>query len=174
MVVRRAKIVCTLGPATATSAGIRGLIQAGMDVARLNFSHGTHDEHRRVAEIVRHESGAMGKVVAMLQDLCGPKIRTGKSAPPLISSGESVTLVEGPEGGSGVIAIQYEGLADDLQVGAAVELDAARFRLRVVAIAGGRVASVVEQGASLRDRLAVNLPSRRIRLRARPDKDRRY
>jgi pyruvate kinase len=172
MVVRRAKIVCTLGPATATSAGIRGLIQAGMDVARLNFSHGTHDEHRRVAEIVRHESGAMGKVVAILQDLCGPKIRTGKSAPPLISSGESVTLVEGPEGGSGVIAIQYEGLADDLQVGDAVQLDDGRVRLRVVGIAGGRVSCVVEQGAALRDRMGVNLPSKRIRLRAMTDKDR--
>jgi pyruvate kinase len=172
MVVRRAKIVCTLGPATASTAGIRGLIQAGMDVARLNFSHGTHDEHRRVAEIVRHESGAMGKVVAILQDLCGPKIRTGKGAPPVITAGESITLFEGIEGGPGAIAIQYEGLADDLQVGDAVQLDDGRVRLRVVGVAGGRVSCVVEQGAALRDRMGVNLPSKRVRLRAMTDKDR--
>ena len=114
MVVRRAKIVCTIGPATASAAGIRGLINAGMDVARLNFSHGTHDDHRAVAELVRTESAALGKPVAVLQDLCGPKIRTGKGSPASISTGQIVTLVEGTEGGVGTIAINYPGLALDL------------------------------------------------------------
>jgi pyruvate kinase len=172
MIVRRAKIVCTLGPATASSAAIRGLILAGMDVARLNFSHGTHEEHRRAAELVRKESGALGKVVAILQDLCGPKIRTGKDSPPLISEGDRISLIEGEVGGPGVIAIRYEGLAEDLQVGDAVQLDDGRVRLRVVEIANGRVSCVVEQGAALRDRMGVNLPSKRIRLRAMTDKDR--
>src|SRR4029079_13692847 len=104
MVVRRAKIVCTLGPATSTSAGVRGLVQAGMDVARLNFSHGTHDDHARVADLVRAETAAVGKPVAILQDLCCPQIPTGRHAPATIEVGDTVTLVEGDDGGPSTIA----------------------------------------------------------------------
>jgi pyruvate kinase len=172
MIVRRAKIVCTLGPATVSSAGIRGLIGAGMDVARLNFSHGTHDGHARAAELVRTESAAVGKPVAVLQDLCGPKIRTGKGSPAQVTAGETVTLVEGAEGGPGTIAIDYSGLANDLHPDDSVQLDDGRVRLRVVAVADGRVTCRVEQGAPLRDRMGANLPSRRVRLRALTPKDR--
>ena len=172
MVVRRSKIVCTLGPATASAAGVRGLIKAGMDVARLNFSHGSHDDHRRMAELVRAESAALGKSVALLQDLCGPKIRTGKGSPAVLATGDTVTLLEGAEGGPGTIAIGYAGLALDLLVEDLVQLDDGRVRLRVVEIANGRVTCVVEQGEALRDRMGVNLPSRRVRLRALTDKDR--
>ncbi|MES1172399.1 MAG: pyruvate kinase [Bacteroidota bacterium] len=172
MVVRRAKIVCTLGPATASNAGVRGLIAAGMDVARLNFSHGTHPEHARVAELVRSESAAVGKPVAVLQDLSGPKIRTGRGSPASVASGERITLIEGETGDPSTIAIGYEGLAADLHPEDSVQLDDGRVRLRVVEIAGGRVECVVEQGAPLRDRMGVNLPSRRVRLRALTDKDR--
>jgi pyruvate kinase len=171
MVVRRAKIVCTIGPATASSAGIRGLIQAGMDVARLNFSHGTHEDHRRVAELVRAESGALGKPVAILQDLCGPKIRTGTKSPAVISTGETITLIEGTEGGPGTIAVNYPGLALDLCPGDCVQLDDGRVRLRVEQISNGTVICLVEQGEALRDRMGVNLPSRRVRLRAITEKD---
>lgn len=172
MVVRRAKIVCTLGPATASSAGVRGLIAAGMDVARLNFSHGTHQEHARVAELVRVESAAVGKPVAVLQDLSGPKIRTGHAAPAHVATGDVLTLIEGDEGGPATIAIGYAGLAADLRAGDQVQLDDGRVRLRVVEVGQGRVSAVVEQGAPLRDRMGVNLPSRRVRLRALTDKDR--
>ncbi len=172
MVVRRAKIVCTLGPATASSAGVRGLISAGMDVARLNFSHGSHQDHARAADLVRVESGAVGKPVAVLQDLCGPKIRTGKGSPQTVVTGETLTLFEGTDGGPGTIAVDYPGLADDLRAEDAVMLDDGRVRLRVIDIALGRVTCLVEQGAALRDRMGVNLPSRRVRLRALTDKDR--
>jgi pyruvate kinase len=172
MVVRRAKIVCTLGPATASSTGVRGLISAGMDVARLNFSHGSHADHARVAGLVRVESAAVGKPVAVLQDLCGPKIRTGRAAPAVLESGDTVTLVEGEVGGPATIAIGYDGLAADLRVEDQVQLDDGRVRLRVIEIAHGQVTCIVEQGAPLRDRMGVNLPSRRVRLRALTDKDR--
>ena len=172
MVVRRSKIVCTLGPATASVAGVRGLINAGMDVARLNFSHGTHEDHRKVAELVRAESAALGKPVAILQDLCGPKIRTGKSSPASIATGDKVTLVEGTEGGPGTIAVNYAGLARDLRVEDCVQLDDGRVRLRVIEIANGRVDCLVEQGEALRDRMGVNLPSRRVRMKALTEKDR--
>src|SRR5262245_28232670 len=134
MVIRRAKIVCTLGPATASPAGVRGLILAGMDVARLNFSHGTPDEHRRAAELVRQESAALGKPVAVLQDLCGPKIRTGRGAPPSADVGETLVLVEGDAGGATELAVSYQGLAADLHSGDLVQLDDGRVRLRVVEV----------------------------------------
>jgi pyruvate kinase len=172
MIVRRAKIVCTLGPATASSAGVRGLIRAGMDVARLNFSHGTHEEHARVADLLRTEAAAVGKPVAVLQDLCGPKIRTGRGAPAEIATGAAVDLIEGDTGGPGTIAIGYAGLASDLHPDDSVQLDDGRIRLRVIEIVDGRVKCVAEQGAAMRDRMGVNLPSRRVRLRALTDKDR--
>ena len=74
---RRTKIVCTLGPASSTEEIIRGLIRAGMDVARLNFSHGTHEYHRELIEKVRSASKKEDKFVAILQDLQGPKLRVG-------------------------------------------------------------------------------------------------
>jgi len=172
MVVRRAKIVCTIGPATASAVGIRGLINAGMDVARLNFSHGDHEGHQRVANLVRSESAALGKPVAVLQDLCGPKIRTGTGSPPAIATGNHVALIEGDKGGGAAIAIGYVGLAEDLHPGDCVQLDDGRVRLRVAEVAGGRVNCVVEQGETLRDRMGVNLPSRRVRLSALTEKDR--
>src|SRR5919107_3172305 len=77
---RRAKIVCTLGPATATAERIRALVDAGMDVARLNFSHGTHADHERVYHLVRDAAEASGRAVGVLADLQGPKIRLGRFA----------------------------------------------------------------------------------------------
>src|SRR5271165_5607943 len=78
VLVRRAKIVCTIGPACDDQATLEQLIRAGMDVARLNFSHGSHDEHARRFATVRAAAEACGKPVAILQDLCGPKIRAGR------------------------------------------------------------------------------------------------
>src|SRR5512142_343564 len=75
---RRAKIVCTLGPASSSEPVLRDLLRFGMDVARLNFSHGTHDEHARLIELVRRAAAREGRTVCILQDLQGPKIRTGR------------------------------------------------------------------------------------------------
>ena len=171
MLMRRAKIVCTLGPASSSAEGIRSLIAAGMDVARLNFSHGRHEDHAEVAARVRAESMAFGKPVAVLQDLSGPKIRTGTGCPPLLDVGAGVTLVEGTRGGPGTVAIDYAGLAADLRSGDAVLLDDGRVRLLVELIDGDRVVCAVEQGGTLRDRMGVHLPSRRVRLRSLTDKD---
>ncbi|MGH7377987.1 MAG: pyruvate kinase, partial [Candidatus Methylomirabilales bacterium] len=78
--MRRTKIVCTLGPSSRTEGVIRGLIRKGMDVARLNFAHGTHQDHRRLIELVRRLSQEEGRPVAVLQDLAGPKMRIGELA----------------------------------------------------------------------------------------------
>ena len=120
---RHSKIVCTLGPATNSPRMIRRLLEAGMDVARLNFSHGTHEDHARRLAMVREASEALGKPVAVLQDLCGPKIRSGRGAPPALEEGSEVFLVEGKTGDARTIAIEYPGLADDLHVGDLVRLD---------------------------------------------------
>ena len=88
--MRRAKIVCTLGPATTTPDKIRELVDAGMNVARLNFSHGTHQVHEQVIERVRAISARLGYPVAILQDLQGPKIRTGP-----LQDGKPITLFDG-------------------------------------------------------------------------------
>jgi pyruvate kinase len=172
MIARRAKIVCTLGPASDSAAAIRALIQAGMDVARLNFSHGTHDEHARRARLVRQESEALSKPVAILQDLCGPKIRTGRGGPSEVAGGQTLVLVEGATGGEGFMAVEYAGLARDIHVGDSIRLDDGRIVLQVAAVEGGRVVCLVEQGGPLRDRMGVNLPSRRMRVPALTDRDR--
>ena len=86
---RKTKIVCTLGPKSNSREMIRKLIDNGMDVARLNFSHGTHEDHTKVLKIVREEADAAGKVVCVFQDLCGPKVRIGE-----IENGETI-LEEG-------------------------------------------------------------------------------
>ena len=96
---RRAKIVCTIGPASQTAAQLDALIGAGMDVARLNFSHGTHDDHRRAIEAIREVSEKRRKAVGILGDLCGPKIRLGKLGTPsrVIAQGAKDTLFAGTE-----------------------------------------------------------------------------
>jgi pyruvate kinase len=173
MGLRHAKIVCTLGPATDSVQAIGQLVEAGMDVARLNFSHGTHDEHARRAAAVRDQARLHGKPLAVLQDLAGPKIRTGRGGPPTLAQGATVALVEGAHGSDDAIAIGYAGLAADLHPGDVVRLDDGRIALRVERTAGDRVLAVVEQAGATRDRMGVNLPSRRVRLPALTEHDRR-
>ncbi|HEX3698656.1 MAG TPA: pyruvate kinase [Polyangia bacterium] len=169
--IRRAKIVCTLGPASDTPEMIHTLIDAGMDVARLNFSHGTHEDHARRLTLVRQASEALGKPVAVLQDLCGPKIRSGRGAPAALPDGSEVFLVEGKTGDARTIAIEYPGLANDLHPGDVVRLDDGRIVLRVSAVHDGKLTAIVEQGETPRDRMGVNLPSRRVRMAALTEQD---
>src|SRR3954464_2756691 len=94
-VSRRTKIVCTIGPATATPDRIRELVQAGMDVARLNFSHGTREDHKQVYDMIQHAADAEGRAVGILADLQGPKIRLGRFAagPVEWRTGEEVRII---------------------------------------------------------------------------------
>src|SRR5271154_6744000 len=141
MSIRRAKLVCTLGPACNSAEGLRSLIDAGMDVARLNFSHGTHEEHGAQFQRLRQASEEKKKWGAALQDLCGPKIRTGKfTAPFNLPTGIAATLVEGDfSADERVIPITYEGLAGDVRVGDSILFDDGRLVLQVKAIEGEKV-----------------------------------
>jgi pyruvate kinase len=171
--VRRTKLVCTVGPACDSREGLEQLIDAGMDVARLNFSHGTHEEHSARLERLRAASDGKGKAVAALQDLCGPKVRTGTFPTPfLLPTGAEVTLFEGDASADErCIPVQYSGLAGDVRSGDRVLFDDGRIILQVKGIEGGRVRAYVEEGGALRNHVGVHLPSRSMRVSALTDKD---
>lgn len=173
MAVRRAKLVCTLGPACDSAEGLRQLIDAGMDVARLNFSHGTHEEHGARLARLREASDAKQKAVAALQDLCGPKVRTGTFRAPFdLPTGAEIELVEGDRSDDErVIAIQYEGLAGDVRLGDRILFDDGRIVLEVKDVAGDRVKATVTQGGGMRNHVGVHLPSKTMRISALTDKD---
>jgi pyruvate kinase len=157
------------------------LIRAGMDVARLNFSHGSHEEHGRRFATVRAAAEACDKPVAILQDLCGPKIRCGRfpgNTRDLVND-TIVTLTEATKENMkgdapappGEIPIQYEGLAQDLQTGDVVLLDDGRVTLTVTKIDNDRISAAVTLGGAIRDRVGVGLPARRVRIATLTEKD---
>src|SRR6478735_1915173 len=173
MISRRAKIVCTIGPAVESREGIRGLIEAGMDVARLNFSHGTHEEHAGRIEMIRQESAALGKQVALLQDLCGPKIRTAKVGPAVLTNGDKIDMIAGDVGDDHTIAITYEPLSQDVRPEDRILLSDGQVELRVIGVRGERVECIVEHGGPMRPKMGVNLPSGSLRLPALTEKDKK-
>jgi pyruvate kinase len=172
-VVRRTKLVCTIGPACDSSEGLEELIDAGMDVARLNFSHGTHKDHAGRLERLRAASDKKKKAVAVLQDLCGPKVRTGTfPAPFLLPTGEQITLCEGDSSSDErTIPVQYAGLAGDVRTGDRVLFDDGRIMLHVISIEGDKIRAEVEEGGGMRSHVGVHLPSRTMRVSALTEKD---
>jgi pyruvate kinase len=172
MQFRYTKIVCTIGPAVDSAEQIRGLIEAGMDVARLNFSHGTHEDHAQRLDLIRTASRECGKPIAILQDLCGPKIRTGHGGPEAVVTGKTVDLVAGNEGSSSAIAVGYEGLTRDLEPGDRILLGDGEIELRVETVRDRALECRVEHGGPIRARMGANLPAERLRLRTVTDRDR--
>jgi pyruvate kinase len=173
--MERVKIIATLGPASSDAATIRNLIEAGMDVARLNFSHGDQALHRRVYEAVREEASRCGSPVAVLADLCGPKIRVGEVEGGAIAliAGREITLTTSPElGNTDRVFSTYEALADDVKPGDPILLDDGKLRLAVVAIEAGEVRCRVEIGGLLASRKGMNLPGTRLSTPAVTEKDR--
>jgi pyruvate kinase len=173
MPIRRAKLVCTLGPACDSVDGLKALIDAGMDVARLNFSHGTHESHAARLARLREASAAKNKPVAALQDLCGPKIRTGTFPGPFdLATDVEVVLVEGDgQGDDRTIHIQYEGLAEDVRAQDRIMFDDGRIVLEVLRTEKDRVVARVTQGGGMRNNVGVHLPTRTMRVSALTDKD---
>src|SRR5712692_8311157 len=163
--MRKAKIICTLGPSSDSEEVIAGLIRAGMDVARLNFSHGTHDDHRRRMATVRRLSGQLGRPVAILQDIQGPKIRLGtfEGGQLAIQAGQNVVVTTRRVTGSGsVIPAQLKSLPQDVKPGDSILLDDGRVRLEVLGIRGQEVACRVLSGGTLTDHKGRNLPGSRV------------
>ena len=175
MTIRRTKLICTLGPACDSVEGLKALIDAGMDVARFNFSHGTHAEHGDRLARLRQASAEMKKPIAVLQDLCGPKIRTGTfDAPFDLKTGDEIVLVEGEittKGQPDRIPITYEGLAADVRLGDRIMFDDGRIVLEVTRIEGDKVIVKVTQGGGMRSKIGVYLPTRTLRISALTEKD---
>lgn len=171
---RRAKIVCTLGPATHSYEGVRALVYAGMDVARLNFSHGAHELHAEAYRWVRQASDESGRGVGVLVDLQGPKIRLGTfaSGPVEWVTGETVTITtEEVEGDHGRVSTTYAGLADDVSVGDRLLVDDGRVGLRVVAVDGPDVRLLVTEGGTVSNSKGLSLPGVSVSVPALTEKD---
>jgi len=173
---RRTKIVCTLGPATSDRETIRNLIDAGMDVARMNFSHGTHEEHRERVRQVRAAAQEAGRVVAILQDLQGPKIRVGemKNGEVMLEEGQALTIVTDAEveGTAERIYVDYETLPKDASPGGRILIDDGLLELKITDIEGAEIRTRVVEGGPLRSRKGVNLPNIQTTAPSMTEKDR--
>jgi len=171
---RRAKIVCTLGPATSSQEQITALIGAGMDVARLNMSHGTQADHLETYRHVRVGADVTGRSVGILADLQGPKIRLGEfpDGPVRLSAGDDfVITTEDIPGNSREASTTYEGLADDVRPGDRILIDDGNVQLDVVGVSGSRVQLRVVVGGKISDHKGINLPGISVSAPALPDKD---
>ncbi|MCX5976828.1 MAG: pyruvate kinase [Coprothermobacterota bacterium] len=179
--MRRTKIVATLGPASDSEETLRGLIRVGVDVVRLNFSHGSAEEHQARVERVRRLAAQEGRAVAILQDLQGPKIRTGRlvgGGPVQLVEGASLTLVSqkltSGQSGRGTaerVSTSYPALAEDVKPGDRILLDDGLLELRVAAVAGGEVRTEVMHGGPLGEHKGINLPGVAVSAPALGEKD---
>ncbi|MEU2260060.1 pyruvate kinase [Streptomyces sp. NPDC019645] len=172
--MRRAKIVCTLGPSTDSYEQIKALVDAGMDVARLNLSHGTYADHEERYHHVRKASDETGRSVGVLADLQGPKIRLGRfhEGPVLLERGDTFTItVEPVEGDRNICGTTYAGLASDVTPGERILVDDGRVCLEVTAVDGPRVRTTVVEGGVISDHKGLNLPGVAVSVPALSDKD---
>ncbi|HEX8904599.1 MAG TPA: pyruvate kinase, partial [Longimicrobiaceae bacterium] len=170
--VRRTKIVCTLGPSSWSPERIHALIEAGMDVARINFSHGELDRHAETIRNVRQASRRSGRPIAVLGDLQGPKIRVGALAEPVeLKPGDSVTFAPEAECGPGELPTTFAELAADVEVGEVVLLADGLMELIVEDVESPRVVMRVIHGGELTSHKGINLPTTRISVPSLTPKD---
>jgi len=173
---RRTRIIATIGPSTASEEVLGTLVDRGVNVFRLNFSHGDHEGHRKLYETIRKVVSGRGKHRAIFADLCGPKIRVGRfdGGSIELTNDELVTVtVRKVRGEPGLIPSEYAALADDAEVGDRILLDDGNLELRVEAIEGTELTCRVIHGGKLKDRKGMNLPGVNISAPSLTDKDRR-
>jgi pyruvate kinase len=173
-VVRRAKIVCTLGPAVSTHESIRELVDAGMDVARLNMSHGDYDDHERSYHLVRQASDESGHGVGIFADLQGPKIRLGLFAegPVKLKKGATFTITTRDIlGDVDECGTTYSGLPGDVKTGDPLLIDDGKVRLRVTSVEGTDVVTEVIVGGKVSNHKGINLPGVAVSVPALSEKD---
>jgi pyruvate kinase len=172
--VRRAKIVCTFGPATSTPERIRELVDAGLDVARLNLSHGTYTEHERIYRMIREAAEEAGRAVGVLVDLQGPKIRLGKfaegSANLVYGDRFTITTQECP-GDASRASTTYDGLPGDVGPGDRILVDDGRLTLEVEEVTETDVVTRVVIGGKVSDHKGLNLPGVGLSVPAMSEKD---
>lgn len=172
--MRRSKIVCTLGPAVDSFEQLKTLIEAGMNVARFNMSHGSHDEHKARYERVRQASEVTGKAIGVLADLQGPKIRleTFAEGPVELVRGDEFTITtEDVPGDKTICGTTYKGLPGDCRIGDAILINDGNVELRVTGIEGPRVLTIVIEGGVISDHKGINLPGAAVNVPALSEKD---
>lgn len=172
--MRRSKIVCTLGPAVDSYEQLKSLIEAGMNVARLNMSHGSHPEHEERYHRVRKAAEATGRAVGVLVDLQGPKIRleTFAEGPvELVRGDEFVITTEDVAGDKGICGTTYKGLPGDVTKGDQVLINDGNVELRVTEVEGPRVKTLVIEGGVISDHKGINLPGTAVNVPALSEKD---
>ena len=171
---RHTKIIATLGPAVASAARIHALVEAGIDVARLNFSHGDRELHRTMAGWVREASRETGRTVALMQDIQGPKLRVGEFANGRVTlePGNHVTLVaNGTLGSESVIPVGYEPLLEDVEPGDRIQLADGLIRCEVVDRTEAGLVAAVRVGGVLSDHKGVAFPDSKLSLEIVTPKD---
>jgi pyruvate kinase len=176
--MRRTKIVATIGPASRDREVLVRMVEAGMDVARLNFSHGTHEQHAETAQLVREAAGRAGRPVAILQDLPGPKLRIGALRDDAVElrTGDALVLSCGGDehvGDAGHLWISWPGLAGALDTGSVFYLADGAVRLRVTEVRPGdnEVETQIEIGGTVASRQGLNIPGPTDELPAVPEED---
>src|SRR6476469_1232190 len=171
----KAKIVCTIGPASGSEAVLRDLMRLGMDVARLNFSHGTHEEHARMIDRLRRAAEREGRSICILQDLQGPKIRTGRlkyRTPIAIKTGARVTITPRDIAGTAaVLSTTFKTLAQEVEPGSRILLSDGLLELRVIAVRGDDVECEVINGGLLGEHKGINLPGTVVSVPSLTEKD---
>ncbi|MBW4698589.1 MAG: pyruvate kinase [Aphanocapsa lilacina HA4352-LM1] len=172
---RRTKVVATIGPASSSPEVLRQLVKAGINVARLNFSHGSYEDHARMVKLLREVSEELDTPITLLQDLQGPKIRVGQMPEGglALAEGDELTLLPVAEfaGEPGTVSIDYPYLAEEATSGTQVLLDDGLLEFAVVEVKGNAVRCRVVRGGVLKSRKGVNLPSLDLRLPSMTDKD---
>ena len=172
---RKTKIVCTLGPASNNETMLRDMMRLGMDVARLNFSHGTHDEHARTIERVRKVAEKEGRTICILQDLQGPKIRTGRlkyRTPVALKRGAHLTITPRDIAGTAaLVPTTFKTLAREVQPGSRILLSDGLIELLVLAVKGEDVECEIVNGGMLGEHKGINLPGAAVKVPSVTEKD---
>lgn len=174
--MKRTKIICTMGPSTRDKEVVRALVENGMDIARFNFSHGTHEEQKKQLDLVKEVRQETGIPVALLLDTKGPEIRTGTlkgGQKILLSEGQSFVLTtEETEGDQNKVHITYPGLPADVAPGVRILIDDGLLELEVTSVNQTEIACQVLNGGELGERKGVNVPNVKVGLPGITDKDR--
>ena len=171
---RRAKIVCTMGPATSSEEGIAALLDAGMNVARMNFSHGDYADHEVIFHRLRAAAKSADKALAILADLQGPKIRLGRftDGPHDWNTGDRVTItVDDIVGSRERVSTTYGGLAQDARPGDRLLIDDGKVGLVVTQITGNDVECAVTEGGPVSNNKGISLPGMNVSVPAMSEKD---
>ncbi|GAB3589439.1 pyruvate kinase [Calidifontibacter terrae] len=172
--MRRAKIVATMGPAVASQEKIVALVEAGLDVARLNLSHGSHEDHEQMYHWVRQASDQAGHAVAVLADLQGPKIRTGRfsGGPITLANGDSFTItIDDIDGDQHRVSTTFKGLPGDVRAGDRILIDDGKVELSATRVTDTDVETVVVEGGVVSNNKGINLPGVAVSVPALSQKD---